>query len=62
MIKYFCDKCDKELAHYDVFTVTVTPPEIRQWLDDAMSGECILCRECLKKMQDWIMRRQNEHM
>ena len=57
MIKYFCDKCDKELEDYDIFTVTVTPPEVRQWTDDARTGTGILCRECLKKMENWMMLR-----
>ena len=30
MIKYFCDMCEKQLEEWDIFTVEVTPPEIRQ--------------------------------
>lgn len=51
MIKYFCDMCEKELAEWDIFTVEVTPPEVRQWADDAYTGTCILCRNCLKLFQ-----------
>lgn len=54
MIKYFCDKCDKELENYDIFTITVTPPEIRRWDDAARTGECILCRKCLDAFQGWL--------
>lgn len=54
MIKYFCDKCEKELENYDIFALTVTPPEIRRWDDDARTGECILCRECLDAFQGWL--------
>ena len=54
MIKYFCDKCNKELENYDIFTVDVIPPEIRTWEDDANTGTCILCRVCLKEFQKWL--------
>ena len=54
MIKYFCDKCDKELENCDIFTITVTPPEIRRWDDAARTGDCILCRECLDAFQGWL--------
>lgn len=54
MIKYFCDKCEKELEDYDIFTITVTLPEIRRWDDNARTGDCILCRECLDAFQGWL--------
>lgn len=54
MIKYFCDKCGKELENTDIFTVEVTPPEIRRWDDDALTGICIMCRDCLKAFQKWL--------
>lgn len=54
MIKYFCDKCGKELENVDIFTVEVTPPEIRRWDDDARTGVCIMCRECLDAFQGWL--------
>lgn len=57
MIKYFCDMCEKQLEEWDIFTVTVTPPEIRQWTDDAYTGTCILCRTCLKLFQNQIKAR-----
>ena len=57
MIKYFCDMCEKQLEEWDIFTVTVTPPEIRQWTDDAYTGACILCRNCLKLFQNQIKAR-----
>ena len=62
MIKYFCDKCDKELENYDIFTIPVTPPEIRRWDDDARTGECILCRECLDAFQGWLEIRKTKKM
>lgn len=54
MIKYFCDKCGKQLEYYDIFTIQVIPPEIRQWDDDACTGESIFCRTCLKEFQKWM--------
>lgn len=54
MIKYFCDKCGKELEDYDIFTVEVVPPEIRQWDDEAHTGTCIMCRACVGWFQDWL--------
>ena len=54
MIKYFCDKCGKELEDYDIFTVEIVPPEIRQWSDDTHTGTCIMCRPCVKWFQDWL--------
>lgn len=53
MIKYFCDKCGKELSS-DVFEVEVKPPEIRTWLDEAEAGTYILCYDCVRKVNKWI--------
>lgn len=58
MIKYFCDKCDKELENYDIFIIPC--PEIRTWDDDARTGYCILCRSCLDKFENWVSRPQTE--
>lgn len=57
MIKYYCDKCDKRLDALDIFTIEIAPPEIRQWEDDAYTGQCILCRNCLKEFQRWMRKR-----
>ncbi len=57
MIKYFCDKCGKELSNdifVDVFEVEVRPPEIRKWSDDAETGTYILCYQCVRKLNDWV--------
>ena len=56
MIKYFCDKCGKQLEKYDIFTVTVTPPEWRAW-EDACTGDCIMCHKCLDIFQKWLEER-----
>lgn len=54
MIRYYCDKCEQELGEMDLFVVTVTPPEIRRWDDNAKTGDCILCRECLDGFLGWL--------
>lgn len=61
MIRYFCDKCGKELdrsnTEYftsDTFKVTIEPPEIRRWADDAETGTYILCYDCVRKLNKWI--------
>lgn len=60
MIRYFCDKCGKELDSFnntitsDTFTITVKPPEIRKWSDDAETGIYILCYDCVRKFNKWI--------
>jgi hypothetical protein len=60
MIKYFCDKCGKELPLFndeftsDMFKVTVEPPEVRRWADNAEAGTYILCYDCVRKLNKWI--------
>ena len=54
MIKYFCDKCGQELANYDIFTLTITPPEIRMYTDDAYTGDGIMCRDCIALFHKWL--------
>ena len=60
MIRYFCDKCGKELDSFngtissDTFKVTIEPPEIRRWADDAETGTYILCYDCVRKFNKWV--------
>ena len=60
MIRYFCDKCGKELDSFngtissDAFKVTIEPPEIRRWADDAETGTYILCYDCVRKFNKWV--------
>ena len=50
MIKYFCDKCGHELDHYENnWLITVDPPEIRKWGDNAEAEIYNLCYECARK-------------
>ena len=58
MIKYFCDKCNKQLVNYDIFTVDIKPPEIRQYMgDDMYAGTYILCKNCIKEFHKWLTKR-----
>ena len=62
MIKYFCDKCGKELDKFnneftsDIFKVIVDPPDIRKWTDDAETGTYIMCYDCVREFNKWIGR------
>lgn len=68
MIKYFCDKCGKELEHFDnefssdLFKVTVDPPDIRKWADDAETGIYILCYECVRKFNKWLYESDSKYI
>lgn len=63
MIKYFCDKCGKELEHNefasDLYKVTVYPQDIRKWTDDAETGTYILCHECIEKFIKWLCNQEH---
>lgn len=52
MIKYYCDKCGKQLNTYDIFTAQIIPPENSTWNDDA--GSYIFCKTCFKEFQKWL--------
>lgn len=58
MIKYFCDKCGKELPLFNneftsgMFKVTIEPPEIRRWADNAETESYILCYGCVRKLNE----------
>ena len=60
MIKYFCDKCGKELPLFnneftsDMFKITVEPPEVRRYVDNAETGSYILCYGCVRKFNKWL--------
>lgn len=68
MIKYFCDKCEKELEHFDneftsdLFKVTVDPPDIRKWADDAETETYILCYNCVRKFNKWLHESDSKYI
>ena len=72
MIKYFCDKCGKELERFDndfdneftsdLFRVTVDPPDIRKWTDDVEAETYILCYECVRKFNKWLYESDSKYI
>ena len=68
MIKYFCDKCGKELPlvanefSSDMFKVTVDPPDIRKWADNAETGSYMLCYACVRKFNKWLYESDSKYI
>ena len=55
MIKYFCDKCGKEIESFiGGFMIKVEPPELRTMATEAETGSYILCYNCVRKLNKWI--------
>lgn len=56
MIKYFCDKCGKEIGEFEAYTVLVEAPEIKSWADQYMYERrgYQVCRDCMAKVTDFI--------
>ena len=56
MIKYFCDKCGKEVGAFEAYTVLVEAPEIKSWADQYMYERrgYQVCRDCMAKVADFI--------
>jgi DNA-directed RNA polymerase subunit RPC12/RpoP len=58
MIKYFCDKCGKEIESFiGGFMIKVEPPELRTMATEAETGTYILCYNCVKDLNKWIRSR-----
>lgn len=59
MIKYFCDKCGDEVNKYSgAFTVTIQSPAVGVMLDDVQTGAYVLCRDCIKEFNKFMMERK----
>lgn len=54
MTKYYCDRCGGEIERYSVFTLEITPPEIRTIEDASYSAELHICRDCIKDVDRFI--------
>ena len=56
MIKYFCDKCGKEVGEFEAYTVSVKAPEIKSWADQYMYEQrgYQVCRDCMAKVAEFI--------
>ena len=62
MIKYFCDRCEKDIDSLsELFEVTVEPPELRKWTDDAETGTYILCYDCVRELNKCLERKESEY-
>ncbi len=65
MIKYFCDKCGKELQVFgselssDVFKLKLQPPEIRKMSEMTDDENYILCYNCARLFTKWINRKDD---
>lgn len=55
MIKYFCDKCKKELGRAEFFTIEAEPPVISVWGDELLTDKRIMCRECMDAFDKWVL-------
>ena len=61
MIKYFCDRCDKEIGDSrlcKMFQVTVESPVMGS-LIDVKTGTYILCYDCVRELNKFIERKAN---
>ena len=45
---------------FDLHQIVVYDGAVRRWDDDARTGDCILCRSCLDKFENWVSRPQTE--
>ena len=56
MIKFFCDKCGKELDRVYMYTGSICQPEITNWdspfIEDPATFE--LCYDCAKKLERFL--------
>ena len=56
MIKYFCDKCGKEIGEFEAYTILVEAPEIKSWADQYIYERrgYQVCSDCMAKVADFI--------
>ena len=62
MIKYYCDKCRKEIDSYRAFTIVVQEPEIHSYADMALfdSYGYQLCDICMKDFSSFFKTKSKE--
>lgn len=62
MIKFFCDKCGKELDRAYMYTGSIIHPEITNWdapfIEDPANFE--LCDACAKKLEKFLEEDEDE--
>ena len=57
MVKYYCDRCGREREKYEMFSVTIIPPEVWPYYESLItyySGELHFCIDCMKKINECI--------
>ncbi len=55
MIKYFCDKCSKEIESYRQFKIYLEPP----YVTSNCRGSFICCKDCAERIKDFITGKTN---
>lgn len=63
MIKYFCDRCGRGRGKYELFTVTVTPPEVWAYSDpmaEYYEGDLHFCTKCMQEITNFINAEETE--
>lgn len=55
MIKYFCDKCGKEVSYGLKTNININPPYSSLFCEQIF----IVCEECLKLIEDFIQDKTN---
>ena len=65
MIKYFCDKCGKEVGALfgecsaDIFKVHIEPSEVRTLIDEEEAKDYIFCYACMKNLNRWVNQKDD---
>ncbi len=55
MIRYYCDRCGKEIAGVESYTLFVQGPEIQSWDDNYMfhRKDYQICKDCIRIVTDF---------
>ena len=56
MIRYFCDRCGREIDECSAFNIRIQAPEIRSWADDGLyrRADYQICQTCIKEIDGFI--------
>lgn len=56
MIKYFCDRCTKEIESNRQFQIFIEPP----YIASDCKGSFICCKDCAERIKDFIRGKIND--
>ena len=59
MIKYYCDRCGKEMDGLHMFVIEIRPPVIRTLSDEAYAKGYQICRDCIEDVDNFIRAKQS---